>query len=434
MPLSDHVKPEDLHELLSGNLESQRAREAVAHLLRGCASCWNSMLPEIVDLLFLAQPDADLPPELDTAYDAAISRALEGARRKTRRGRPGVEGLLEAPQRLRGLASIDDLLQRSWESRQDDPQQMLHFALLAAVEAGQLSPGVLAEAHMEDVRCRAALELGNAYRVADRLNEAEELLHEADEHFRRGTGDSHLKARLLDVQASLYGDQRAFDLCFEALDGAIALYRELNESHLVGRALITKAVHTRYAKEPARAIELLREGLSLIDPEKDPKLAVNAVHNLAWMMVDHGRFREARRILWESQPQNGKYIGHLDRLKARWLEGRVNAGLGKLDLAERDLQTAREGLAAAGLAYTAAIAALDLAEVELLRNQSDKAAALALQSIEVFLSLEIGREARMAVLSLERAIRRRLISGAVIREVADLLRQTEGDAKARFEG
>jgi len=342
------------------------------------------------------------------------------------------EAVREAPA-AQSLAAVEALLQRSWELRQDDPRQMLHCALLATGEAGELDPEALGETRVEDVRCRAAIELGNAYRVSDRFQEAEEALSAAAKHFRKGSGAHRLQARLLDIQASLYGDQRRFDLCFAALDRMIGLYRELGESHLVGRALISKAVQTRYAGDAVKAIALLHEGLDLIDPEVDPKLAVNAAHNLAWLMIDCGRYREARRILWESLRHNSKHVGHLDRLKARWLEGRINSGLGKLDLAERDFRAAREGLESAGLAYTAAIAALDLAEVELRRKRPDEAESLALDAVRVFLSLEISREAHTAVLFLEEAARRRMMTGNVLRHVADFLRQAEGAQSARFE-
>jgi tetratricopeptide (TPR) repeat protein len=426
--VSDHISSEDLHGLLTGSLDKDRVRQTVAHLLGGCAGCRSAMVLAAQAPLrrpFPRNPQSsEIPADLDAAYEGAIQRALETARRKRGGARP---------QEPRPAGTVEALLQRSWELRQDDPQEMLRCALLATIEAGKLDPEPLGAAWVEDVRCRAALELGNAYRVANRLQEAEDALGEAVERFRQGTGDDRLKARLLDVQASLYGDLRYFDLCFAALDAVIALYRELGESHLVGRALITKAVHTRYANDTPRAIDLLQEGLSLIDPEADPKLAVNSVHNLAWLMVDCGRYREARRILWESLPHNGEHVGHLDRLKARWLEGRVNAGLGKLALAERDLQAAREGLEAAGLPYTAAIAALDLAELELRRGQPEPAEALALQAVGVFLSLEIGREAQTAVRFLEAAAKRRLMTGVVLRDVADFLRYAEGDPQARFE-
>jgi len=449
--LNDHFTPTDLDGLLAGSLDRRRIRDLVAHLLGGCERCRSDLLPQTLGLLSLSEPAEEIPPELDAAYDAAISRALRGARHAVRKARTderqqtnveemlsrlsdqGAEGFLGAPRRLRGLASVEALLQRSWELRQEDPKQMLHFALLATIEAGNLDTVSLGERQVEDVRCRTCLELGNAYRVADRLREAEAALGEATERFRKGTWDSRLKARLLDVQASLYGDLRSFDLCFATLDLVITLYRKLGESHLVGRSLIIKAVHTRYANDTAKAIDLLQEGLSLIDPAIDPKLAVNAVHNLAWLMVDCGRYREARRALWESLPANSEYIGHLDRLKARWLEGRINAGLGKLPQAERDLQAAREGLEAAGLPYTAAIAALDLAEIELRCNRIEHAEALALQSVGVFLSLEISREAQTAVLFLEEAAKHRLMTGAVLRGVADFLRRAEGDPQAQFE-
>jgi len=346
----------------------------------------------------------------------------------------GIVSAHVTPEELaRGLAAVEALLQRSWELRQDDPRQMLHLALLATGEAGKLDHEALGESRVEDVRCRAAVELGNAYRVSDRFQEAGEALSEAAEHFRKGTGDHRLQARLLDIQASLYGDQRRFDLCFAALDRMIGLYRELGESHLVGRALISKAVQTHHAGDAVKAIGLLHEGLELIDPAVDPKLAVNAAHNLAWLMIDCGRYREARRILWESLRHDSKHVGHLDRLKARWLEGRINSGLGKLDLAERDFRVAREGLESAGLAYTAAIAALDLAEVELRRKKPDEAESLALDAVRVFLSLEISREAHAAVLFLEEAARRRKMTGNVLRHVADFLRQAEGAQSARFE-
>jgi tetratricopeptide (TPR) repeat protein len=171
--------------------------------------------------------------------------------------------------------------------------------------------------------------------------------------------------------------------------------------------LITKAVHTRYANDIPRAIELLKEGLSLIDPAVDPKLAANAVHNLAWLMVDCGRYREARRILWQQLPVQSEPGGHLDRLKAHWLEGRLNAALGELPQAEKDLQAAREGLEAAGLPCSAAIAGLDQAGVELRRDHVDRAKALALRSARAFLSLEISREAQAAILFYEEAAKRR---------------------------
>jgi len=449
--LNDHFTATDLDGLLAGSLDRQRVRDLVAHLLCGCESCRSDLLPQTLDLMSLPEPEAEIPAELDAAYDAAIGRALRGARQAVRKSRAeerqqtnieemlsrlsgqGAEGFLGAPRRLRGLASVEALLQRSWELRQEDPKQMLQLALLATVEAGNLDTEILGERQVEDIRCRACLELGNAYRVADRLHEAEEALGEAAERFRKGTWDSRLKARLLDVQASFYGDQRSFDLCFSTLDLVIALYRKLGESHLVGRALITKAVHTRYANDASKAIDLLQEGLSLIDPKIDPKLAVNAAHNLAWLMADCGRYREARRTLWESLPANSEYVGHLDRLKARWLEGRINAGLGKLTQAQRDLQAAQEGLETAGLPYTAAIAALDLAEIELRRNRVEHAEKVALQSVGVFLSLEISREAQTAVLFLEEAAKHRLMTGAVLRGVADFLRRAEGDPQARFE-
>lgn len=154
--MSDHVTPEDLQRLLAGSLDRKRVRAMVAHLLGGCTSCRSAMLPHVQDLLSPPEPEVEIPAELDAAYDDAIGRALEGARQAVRQDRQpavdemrarlsrlGTEGFLAAPRRLRGLASVEALLQKSWELRQDDPQKMLHFALLATIEAGKLDPGIL---------------------------------------------------------------------------------------------------------------------------------------------------------------------------------------------------------------------------------------------------------------------------------------------------
>ena len=454
--MSEHVEPDDLPKLLSGALEREKVGDAVAHLLHGCQPCREAALPFVLDFLSCPvlpalQPERDLPPELDAAYDAAIDRALRGARREVRRLRArdrqqsnvgemiarlnleGIEGFLEAPRHLRGLASVEALLQRSWEIRREDPKQMLQFAVVAFIEAGNLDPAELGEARVEDILCRTALEVGNAYRVTSRLLEAEEVLDEADRHFQKGTGDRRLEARLLNVRASLYGDQQRFELCFACVDAVIALYRRLGEKHLTGRALILKAVHAGSSDAPEGAIELLQEGMALIDPAQDTQLAVAAAHNIAWLMVDARRYAEARRALWVSQHDTGSRTGRVEVLKARWLEGRVNAGLGHLDLAELDLRAAQAGLKAAGLPYTAALAALDLAEVEIRSNRQEQAQAQALQAVAAFLSLKISREAQAAVLFLERAAKRRVMTEAVLRDVADFLRQEEAEPKKQAE-
>jgi hypothetical protein len=157
-------------------------------------------------------------------------------------------------------------------------------------------------------------------------------------------------------------------------------------------------------------MELLRQGLAMIDPQQDPKLTLNAVHNLAWLLADTGLYAEARRVVSENRSLYAEHGGALGLLRLYWLEGRVNAGLDHLTAAEHDLRAAYEGFEAAGLSYPAAIVALDLAAVELRQDRPDYAEALAHQAVRTFGALEIGREARKAVCLLEEATRRRSVN------------------------
>ncbi len=115
--------------------------------------------------------------EMDAAYDAAIDRAL---------------------------AKVQALLERCQALHFDNPRKRVDLALLATLAAGQLSPKRYDPRQIADCQCRAWIELGNAYRVADKLDDAAVALDQAAELLHEGTGDEGLEARLQDVQTSLH--------------------------------------------------------------------------------------------------------------------------------------------------------------------------------------------------------------------------------------
>lgn len=133
---------------------------------------------EAFDALALpAELSAELCAEMDAAYDAAIDRAL---------------------------AKVQGLLERCQALRFDNPRKRVDLALLATLAAGQLSPKRYDPRQIADCQCRAWIELGNAYRVADKLDDAAVALDQAAELLHEGTGDEGLEARLHDVQTSLH--------------------------------------------------------------------------------------------------------------------------------------------------------------------------------------------------------------------------------------
>lgn len=345
----------------------------------------------------------------------------------------GVEELAEAPSDLKGLPAYEAFLERSWSLRHDDPDEMVRLAMFATLVAGKLDPATHGSRQVKDLQCRAWAELGNAYRVADDLDAADFALGRAAELYLEGTRDELLGARLFDLQASLFGARRSFAAALQTLDVVHELYVRHGDVHLAGRALIKKGLYSGLANDSEEAIRLLRRGLAMIDAEREPQLALSAVHNIAFFLIGCGKFREARSLVWQNLPLYDAHGGQLHRIKLQGLRGLICAGLGELDRAEEYLTAARRGFEEAGVRYHAAIAGLDLAVVWLRQGRREEARDLVLESVRVFLELRIHREALAAVLVLQRAFEKGLQADALLDKAREFLRRIEQDPALTFE-
>jgi tetratricopeptide (TPR) repeat protein len=393
-------------------------------------------------------PETPETPEVDAAYERAIDRALASvvrygteATRESKRvkqvlavlERKGVAGFCEMPANLRGLAGYEALLERSWSLRFDDPRQMVQLCELASVVAAGLSASRYGGERVRDFQCRAAIELANAYRVIGRPAEAQTALNEALEFFRMGTQDRLMAARLFVIQAQVSGDRHNFETALAAFDSAIKVYRDFGESYQVGDTLIKKGMYCGYACRLDEAHELLTEGLALIDPTTHPELALLAVHNLANLLVDSSRYREARTLLWRNLPLYRRYGGRVLRLRLRLLEGRIHAGIDEPERADRDFEEARRGFAELGHPYMASLILLDLAALHIRQGRDEDARREAIEAADIFLGLNIGREAAVAMMLLKSTIRFRLATTAVLlEEMAQFMRAAEHDPQLSF--
>ncbi|HEX9945139.1 MAG TPA: hypothetical protein VGG03_24275 [Thermoanaerobaculia bacterium] len=437
--MNDHPTPAELEDLVWSRVSAERAREIVAHLLHGCKPCCEVIAPHLTALLGLGEPpERILSPaeeaEYDTALDRAFAAALKVDRELRERGRreapvlhldPRLDEVPDVPAHLRGVPLFEALLERSWALRHDDPEEMVRFAQAARALVEGLSPEGLSEQSLLDLRCRAWMELGNAYRVADHLAEAEAALCEAAKLFRQGSQDELLAARLFDSQASLYGDQRRFDIAQTALDLVYAIYKRRGDGHLAGRALIIKGMYTGYEGESEEAVRLIRQGLELIDEARDPGLVFVAAHNHVRFLVDCGQLREARITLFRLRSRGLDAGGRINELKVRWLEGQINAGLGELDRAEQALLEVKEGFKEAGLVYKAALAGLELGAMLLRRGSNEAARSEILQAADTFINLGIGRETGASLLLLRKMFERRMTDAVLLEYVIGRLQQLQ---------
>jgi tetratricopeptide (TPR) repeat protein len=420
--LNDHPTLGELQAFLRGDLDTGRVRAVVRHFLRGCKRCGTLLTPEAGALLGLPAA-ADEVRESAGAYDGALDRIFarfEGQeRRLPEEAEPAVP---PTPPELEAL------LDRCQALRYDDPSRMVELARFAAFLADRLESRRYGAKRVADLRCRAWSELANAYRVADRLPEAEETLEIAAECQVAGTGDELLGARLLEIQASLDADRRRFPEAQEALDSVYAVHLRLGDRHLAGRVLLKKGLYAGYDCDPEQAIRLLESGLALVDRERDPGLVFGALHNLAHSLIECGRLEEARELLRNNR--FGDPHGRVSRLVVRWLEGRIAAGLGQLALAERTLEDVRRGFEELDLRYKAALTGLELAAVYLRLERADDARVRALEAVEVFSRLGVGRELLASVLVLRDAFERQMATAALIEAVIARLAKAEREPAA----
>jgi tetratricopeptide (TPR) repeat protein len=447
--LSEHPSREELWAVCQGGLSPKRDREVLLHLLAPCRYCLAETLNAPSPISGLALTVPELTPARISAYDAAMDRAIGEALRHERRLRRqeaqarkalavlkegGLKAIQRLPRRLGGLARMKAFLTRSWQLRHDDPTAMVELAWFAAQISRTLDPRQYGAVRVYDFQAQAYAELGNAYRVTDRLYEAGETLGRARQLFELGTREEILETRLLELEASVAADRRQFGRAATELLKVLKYYLRIRDFHLAGRTLIKMGLYSGYAGDFEKGIELLKKGLSQVDPERDPELACAAAHNLIVFLVDSGQFPEAKKLRLVHSAYLMNPQGRINEIKFRALEGRIDLGLGKYARAETIFREVIGGFDEVGLPIVAGIERLDLTATLLAQGKANDASAEALATIEIFTRLEIQREAFQAVILLRNAFQMQKATREMVEEVASFLRRIELDPALRFEG
>ena len=434
--MTDHPSRDELSAFLRGDLSAEGRRALVRHLLSRCERCSSE-----IDLL--------LGGEGGSAYDAAIERACRSAKafeRKDRREKARIEKVAArlpsdssaASRKLprKGKAdvkSLENLLALSWSLRYENPGEMVQYAMLAVKCSEELDARTHGRERVLDLRGRALAELGNAYRVLDQLDVAEEKLEEAARILGLGTGDEGLRIRLLELEAALAASRCRFRIATTYLTTVSEYYEACGDQHLAGQAMIQRGLYVGYDGHPEQALCLLEEGLSRLDREREPELVLTAVHNQLLFITDCGRFEKARKFRFCNSAILSRNHGRVNRYRLHWINARIEAGLGKLDRAEAILREAKQGFEELGRPYVASVVGLDLAAVLLKLNRPADAGKVVMEAHRVFTALRINREALVAVLVLYHVIHKGEATAKMAEEVAAFLRRLERDPNARFE-
>lgn len=443
-----HPRREALEGLLLSRLPSAEAKAAVGHLLGGCERCQEDLSP-LATAMFT--PDAAPEPQLsqpeEDAYDLAISAAFSKALQRERelvsdretarrKGEEIVRALhqAETPTLPEGPVSwglCEVLLEKSRELRGTDPAAMLLLANLARVAADRLDPQAHGVDQRTDMQARAWADLANAYRITDDFPQAEAAMACALDLRAQGTGDPLLYARIADLNASLLCDLRRFKEAFRMLDIAYAIHRRHSDTHEVGRTLILKGLYTGYAGQPEEGLQLLVQGLPMIDRARDAKLVFHTLHNILLFRVELGEYEAAQRQLQRMRSLYAAHAAWLDMVKLHRLEAEIAAGLGDLATAEATFQQIRQDLDDAGMAYQAGLASLDLASVWLRQGRTAEVRGLVAEMVATFRVLGTEREALSALHMLQEALARDRATLDVVRMVSGILRRLQNEPATR---
>jgi tetratricopeptide (TPR) repeat protein len=340
---------------------------------------------------------------------------------------------LHVEERFRTWSLAELFLERSRETATRNPQGAEELARLALVLADRLSAALYGRDRIEDLRARAWSLVGNARRVRSDLKGAAEAFRVARSHLSPDAADPRERAAILDREASLRRDERRFDEAVALLKDAIETFRGLGEKHLEGRSLVNLAVVHHHAGDLERAIVLLQEALPLLDPEREPRVLLNARHNLAFYLAGAGRFEEALAAYREARPLYREFPEPWVENRRRWVRGRILRGLGRTAAAEKLLLKARDGFVDEGIPYDTALAALELATLYAEQERTADLKRLAGEMVPIFSSLSIHREALAALAVLKQAMEREEAGVEMVRAVAEFLERARFEPELRFQ-
>lgn len=440
-----HLDRETIELFLDNELPEELSRAVQRHLFT-CPRCES----RLIHLL----PGPAGRAETDSTCGSVVRRVLREARQEGDHRR----ALLAQERReaLRLWRQVRDLDLRTRRDRiWDDPgfqswgffELLMDKACLAVLEeprraeemlrlaldvADHLDPGVYGPGSVASAKARAWASLGNSLRVLSDFRQAEHAFRQAEIHLAAGWLDPLDEALLLEYKSSLRRAQRRFDEALRLLDSAISVYREVNEPHGQGRAMMAKGLVLRYEGNPEAASAWFRDSLFLLDGNEEPRLLALSQSNLIGCLIDSGRLHEAETLLPEAQKLIEQVGMRCDSVRLRWMQGTIAAGLGRPDEAEEIFLELIEAFTEDRVAYDVALVSLELSALYARQGRTADVKRLASEMLPIFQSCEVHREALAALIVFQKAAEMEQLSLGLVEEVSSFLQRVQTNPSLRF--
>ena len=337
--------------------------------------------------------------------------------------------LVEDAPEFRSWALCELICKESKKAAADSASRARELAELALLIA-ELAPGEAS--WRQRLQGYAWAHVGNARRVGGDLPGADEAFVCGSELWASGaSGDPGFldKAQVLSLEASLRTTQGCL------LEAASLLERALSSASLEDRLnlLIKKARVFEWGGNYESALVTLAEAAPSIIRRDEPRLLWMLKLNSAWNLTHLARYSEAEALLPEIRRLTLGLNNELDTLRLRWLEGRILAGLGKIEAALTALFQVRTNFAERGIAYDAALATLEVAALQLERARTWDVKLLARQMAPIFQTQGLHREALAALKLFCEAAENEMATVELARRVVAYLYRARHNPALRFE-
>jgi tetratricopeptide (TPR) repeat protein len=340
--------------------------------------------------------------------------------------------LMRNHRRFQTWGLLERLIEHAWQQCFLDPAAAEGIARRAVSLADVLDEDRYGAERIEDLRARAWSFVGNALRIQFALDAAEKAFAIAFAHLRRGTGDALERALHFELRASLLRARRRPAEAERLLLRALWIYRKAGETHLAGRILVSLSVGNEMMGTPERSIPLLQEALELIDAEQEPRLLWNVHHNLITALAEAGRFMEAQGLFIQARSLYARFPDGYTQFRRHWVAGKIAHGLRQVGEAEVHLRAAREGFIAQGFTDDGTLASLELAALYAEQNRTAELKEIAAETLAIFSSRQIHREALAALSFLQQAAMAEKANQELVSGVAAFLKRLQSDPSLSF--
>ena len=436
--------------------EARRSERTALHLLE-CEHCRRAALLELQEnggrseLLakVLRHPAADDLPAVGDAPAAEFARAADEhllSRLSTAIEEVNAcQGLLaelrrhplarwtlrfDNSDRYRSLALARELIQAGHREGFEDPGRGALMVRLGVDLVDRLDPALYGDRLLDDVRARGWGLIGDCHRLAGDLKAAE-VAFRRSARLIEDTPDPEELATHLYLRGLLRKEQRRFAEAVRLFDRARRLSEEIGDRERVARILTSTGGLKMQRGEPEEALPVLLDALASVDARTDPRVALFARTNTAMCLVELGDHAGAREMFEQCREHYSVAPDSYFRLRARWIEGRIAAGLDEEE-GEQILTEVRAAYLERAQHYNAALVSLHLAALYARQGRSAELRALAEEMAAIFLAQEIPAEAIAALAFFRQAVEQDRASEDLVGGVARFLQRTHTDPALRF--